>query len=183
MKKLVDEIMINIFQFVISPLSLILSSRDWLRIGRDPYVKSEWLITKYGKSFALYNAARLGPTFIDIALCKILFARNVGLPVFFFQRLLMHLYKYNQKLIQLEAENNASYRVYAINKANTQLFHFLSYGTHVINYSPKIPLKDVKALISQSANPNGYLSEVDYENDKIGLFKLLELINFLEQER
>uniref|UniRef100_U9UJW8 F-box domain-containing protein n=1 Tax=Rhizophagus irregularis (strain DAOM 181602 / DAOM 197198 / MUCL 43194) TaxID=747089 RepID=U9UJW8_RHIID len=68
MQNSVDEIMINIFRFVEYPINLILTSRDWLRIAKDPYVKSKWLITKYGKLYALYNAARLGPSFIDISL-------------------------------------------------------------------------------------------------------------------
>lgn len=193
MQTFVNEIMINIFRFVKFPINLILTSRDWLRIAKDSYVKSEWLITKYGKSYALYNAARLGPSFIDIPLYKILIARNENavVPNFFFRRLLMHLHQYDQKLIQLKTEDNfgqpdASYLVYAINKSkddDKQLFHFFACGTHVINYAPNISLKDIESLIPQSASTCGYLSKVNYENDKIHLFKLLELINFLEQPR
>ncbi|GBC43866.2 uncharacterized protein OCT59_014888 [Rhizophagus irregularis] len=192
MQNSVDEIMINIFRFVEYPINLILTSRDWLRIAKDPYVKSKWLITKYGKLYALYNAARLGPSFIDISLYKILIARNenASVPIFFFQRLLMHLDKYDQKLIHLKTEDNSghpytSYHVYA-NKSkedDTKLFHFFAYGTHVVNYGQMISLKDIGSLLPQSASTSGYLSKVDYEIDKFDLFKLLELINFLAQPR
>ncbi|GBB84384.1 hypothetical protein RclHR1_00110017 [Rhizophagus clarus] len=190
MKALVDDTMITIFKFVNRPLSLILSSRNWLRISKNPHARSEWLITKYGRSNALYNAAMLGPSFIDIRLYRILTAGNVKPSPYFFQRLLMHLEKYDQKLIQLKTINyngqlDVGYYGYTINESksnDTKLFHFLACGTHMINCDPKISLKDIEVLLPQSTNTSGYSSKVDYENGKIDFFNFLKLINILAQE-
>ena len=57
-----DEIKINIFKYVDYPQNLALTCRNWSVIAKDPYAKTEWLITHYGKALAV----RLGPTFIDI---------------------------------------------------------------------------------------------------------------------
>ena len=63
------EIKINILKYVNSPLNLALTCRNWSAIAKDPYAKTEWLILRYGKTHALFNAVRLGPTFIDIPVC------------------------------------------------------------------------------------------------------------------
>src|SRR2546430_8690670 len=62
-----DEIKIIIFKHVDYPLNLALTCRNWSVIAKDPYAKSEWLMTHYGKEHALFHAVRLGPTFFDMA--------------------------------------------------------------------------------------------------------------------
>jgi hypothetical protein len=100
------EIKINIFKYVNSPLNLALTCRNWSSIAKDPYAKTEWLIIRYGKAHALFNAVRLGPTFIDIPVCQTLITRKVIISRYFVQRLLMHFGKYDQKLIELKIEHN-----------------------------------------------------------------------------
>jgi len=103
-----DEIKINIFKYVNYPLSLALTCRNWSVIAKDPYAKSEWLIVNYGKRHALFHAIRLGPTFIDIAVCQTLFARNIAISRYFIQKLLIYFGKYDQRLIQLKIKHNIS---------------------------------------------------------------------------
>jgi hypothetical protein len=93
-------------KYVIFPINLALTCRDWLIIVKDPYARTEWLIENYGKSHALFHAVRLGPTFIDIPLCQTLIARKVITSRYFIQRLLMHFERYDQKLIELKIEHN-----------------------------------------------------------------------------
>ena len=100
------EIKIIIFKYVNSPLNLALTCRNWSAIAKDPYAKTEWLIIRYGKAHALFNAVRLGPTFIDIPVCQTLITRKVIISRYFVQRLLMHFGKYDQKLIELKIEHN-----------------------------------------------------------------------------
>ncbi|CAG8720408.1 13518_t:CDS:1, partial [Funneliformis mosseae] len=66
-ENIVDEVKINIFKNVETPINLALSSRSWARIAKDPYAKTEWLILHYGKAHAMFHAVRLGPSFIDVA--------------------------------------------------------------------------------------------------------------------
>src|ERR1051325_10821303 len=77
------EIKIIIFKYVKSPLNLALTCRNWSVIAKDPYAKFEWLIVHYGKERALFYAVRLGPTFIDIAMCQTLIARKAIMPRYF----------------------------------------------------------------------------------------------------
>ncbi|GBC43975.1 uncharacterized protein OCT59_014803 [Rhizophagus irregularis] len=58
------------------------------------------------KSHALFHAVRLGPTFLDIPVCKTLITRKVPISRYFIKILLMHFGKYDQKLIELKIEHN-----------------------------------------------------------------------------
>ncbi|GBC43963.2 hypothetical protein GLOIN_2v1490054 [Rhizophagus irregularis DAOM 181602=DAOM 197198] len=100
------EIKINIYKYIDFPLNLALTCRNWSVISKDAYAKTEWLLVRYGKSHALFHAVRLGPTFIDIPVCKTLITRKVPISRYFIQRLLMHFGKYDQKLIELKIEHN-----------------------------------------------------------------------------
>ncbi|POG83181.1 hypothetical protein GLOIN_2v1490054 [Rhizophagus irregularis DAOM 181602=DAOM 197198] len=100
------EIKINIYKYIDFPLNLALTCRNWSVISKDAYAKTEWLLVRYGKSHALFQAVRLGPTFIDIPVCKTLITRKVPISRYFIQRLLMHFGKYDQKLIELKIEHN-----------------------------------------------------------------------------
>ena len=71
------EIKVNIFKYLNFPLNLAITCQNWSVIAKDPYAKTEWLITRYGKAHALFHAIRLGPTFIDITVCQTLIARKV----------------------------------------------------------------------------------------------------------
>src|ERR1043165_4512581 len=88
------EIKINIFKYVNSPLNLTLTCRNWSVIIKDPYSKAEWLIIRHGKAHALFHAIRLGPTFIDVPVCRTLITRKVMVSTCLVQKLLVHLGKY-----------------------------------------------------------------------------------------
>src|SRR5436189_5472764 len=94
------EIKINVFRYVQYPLNLVLTCRSWSVIVKDPFAKAEWLIVHYGKAHALFHAVRLGPTFIDMTVCRALIASNAVTSSQFIQRLLIHFGKYYQKLIE-----------------------------------------------------------------------------------
>src|ERR1043166_6619346 len=66
-----------IFKYVNSLSNLALACRNWSVIAKDPDIKFEWLIIHYGRVRALFHAVRLGPTFIDIAVCQTLIVRKV----------------------------------------------------------------------------------------------------------
>ena len=83
---------------------MALSCRNRSIIAKDPYAKTEWLIERYGKEYALFNAVRLGLTFIDMTVCQSLIERKVISSRYFFQILLKHLRMYNQKLVELKIE-------------------------------------------------------------------------------
>src|SRR6266540_7027634 len=105
-QNLEDEIKIIIFKYAENPMNLALTCRRWADIAKDSYAKTEWLIVHYGKAHAMFHAVRLGPTFIDIAVCQNLFARKVITSRYFIQKLLSHCGKYDQKLIELKIEHN-----------------------------------------------------------------------------
>ncbi|GBC08200.1 hypothetical protein RclHR1_07970002 [Rhizophagus clarus] len=101
----VYEIKINIFKYVIHPLNLALTCQNWSIIVKDPYAKIEWLIVNYGKKHALSQAIKLGPTFIDMALCQVLIERRIITSKSFIQILLKFFGKYNRKLSELVEYN------------------------------------------------------------------------------
>src|SRR5437764_4855737 len=94
------EIKVEIFKFVENPNSLILSSREWYTVSKDPYARAEWLIYKHGRAHALFHAVRLGSNFLNLEVIQALLARNAILSRYFVQRLLMHFGTYDDKLIE-----------------------------------------------------------------------------------
>src|SRR4051812_39402917 len=157
------EIKIIIFKYVNSLLNLVLTCRNWSVIAKNPYAKTEWLIVRYGKAHALFHALRLGPTFIDITVCQTLIARNVAIPRYFIQRLLMPFGKHHQRLIiedvsRLDADEIRAFQQSLcisikhnkLSNANEDLsskrnymesFYFITASLYVINYVLKKNLK------------------------------------------
>src|SRR3954454_23727445 len=97
--------LINISKYAIHPLNLALTCQNW-SIIKDPYVKIEWLLEHYGEEHALSQAIRLGPNFIEMALCQVLIERKDITSRSFIKILLKHFGKYNQKLSELRIEYN-----------------------------------------------------------------------------
>ncbi|RIA96687.1 hypothetical protein C1645_358182 [Glomus cerebriforme] len=108
METLYDELRIEIFKFVNTPISLALTNRKWYSISQDPHVRAEWLIYKYGRAHALFHAVRLGNSFITNDVIQALFARDAVISRYFLQRLLMHFGPYDEKLIDLKIEHNVN---------------------------------------------------------------------------
>jgi hypothetical protein len=105
MHSLYDELKINIFKFVITPCSLILTNREWYNISQDPHARAEWLINKYGKAHALFHAVRLENYMTDNVV-QALLARGAIISRYFVQRLLMHFGTVDEKLIKQKIEYN-----------------------------------------------------------------------------
>ncbi|CAG8663982.1 14679_t:CDS:1 [Funneliformis mosseae] len=103
-----DEIKINIFKHVDHPFNLALTCKNWNAIAKDPYAKTEWLLSRTGRTHALFYAVRLGPSFLDTAVCQNLLTRKVIISRYFVQRLLMHYGKYDRQLIDLKIEHNVN---------------------------------------------------------------------------
>src|SRR5579859_3683261 len=108
MEFLYDELKIEIFKHVNTPISLALADRKWNAISIDPYVRAEWLTHKYGKAHALFHAIRLGNSFITSDVVQALLAKNAIISRYFVQRLLMYFGPYDEKLIELKIEHNVN---------------------------------------------------------------------------
>src|SRR5581483_3310004 len=156
------ELNVDIFRFVTTPISLILTNRQWYTISKDAHARAEWLINKYGRAHALFHAVRLGNSFITQEVVQALLARKAIMSRYFIQRLLMHFGSYDEKSIELQTELNIQKKLWASNlplpvftkfitegynilndrnlvaKGNDmELFHFLSAGPLVINHAPQ----------------------------------------------
>ncbi|RIA95316.1 hypothetical protein C1645_757712 [Glomus cerebriforme] len=108
MQVLYSELRNEIFKFIETPISLVLTDRKWYATSQDPHVRAEWLIYKYGRSHALFHAVRLGNSFITVDIVQALFARNAIISRYFIQRLLMHFGVYDEKLIELKIQHNVN---------------------------------------------------------------------------
>ncbi|GBB90026.1 hypothetical protein RclHR1_01690011 [Rhizophagus clarus] len=107
MNSLYDELYIEIFKYINTPISLIITNRRWYNLSQDPHLRAEWLIYKYGRSHALFQAVRLN-NFITLDVLQALLARNVVMSRYFIQRLLMCFGNQDQKLIELKVEYNVN---------------------------------------------------------------------------
>jgi hypothetical protein len=81
MQNLENEIKTNIFKYVEHPLNLALTCRSWSAIAKTPYAKTEWFLEHYGKEDVLLHATRLGPTFMNTEVEKILITRKIITPI------------------------------------------------------------------------------------------------------
>src|ERR1051325_4575163 len=104
-----DELRVEIFKYLNTPISLALTNRKWYAISQDAHARAEWLIYKYGKAHALFYAVRLGGGFIAENVVQTLLARNVIISRYFIQRLLMQFGSYDERLIELKIEHNVNH--------------------------------------------------------------------------
>src|ERR1051325_9726249 len=109
MQSLSDELRVEIFKFLNTPISLALTNRKWYSISQDPHARAELLIYKYGRAHALFHAVRLGEGFITEDVVQALLARDAILSRYFIQRLLMQFGSYDKRLIELKIEHNANH--------------------------------------------------------------------------
>ncbi|GES73901.1 hypothetical protein GLOIN_2v1817420 [Rhizophagus clarus] len=106
MQSLFNEIRGEIFKFIDTPISLILTDRKWYTISQDSHVRAEWVIYKYGRSHALFHAVRLGNDFLTVDVVQALLGRKVLISRYFIQRLLMYFASYDEKLVELKIQHN-----------------------------------------------------------------------------
>src|SRR4051812_14192533 len=107
MQFLPNEIRSEIFKFIDTPISLILSDRKWYAISQNPHDRAKWLNYKYGRSHALFHSVRLGD-FLTVDVVQALLSRNAIISRYFIQRLLMHFGPYDEKLIELKIQHNVN---------------------------------------------------------------------------
>jgi hypothetical protein len=108
MQFLPHEIRSEIFKLLDTPIPLILTDRKWHAISKDPHVRGEWLICKYGRTHALFHAVRLGNDFLTVDVVQALLARKALISRYFIQRLLMQFGSYDEKLIELKIQHNVN---------------------------------------------------------------------------
>jgi hypothetical protein len=108
MESLYNELRIEIFKFVDTPISLALTNKKWYAISQDPQSRADWLIYKYGHAHALFHAVRLGNSFLTSEVLHSLLNKNAIISRYFIQRLLMHFGPYDEKLIELKIEHNVN---------------------------------------------------------------------------
>src|ERR1051325_11389870 len=108
MMPLSDELRVEIFKYLNTPISLALTNRKWYAISQDPHARAEWLIYKYGRAHVLFHAVRLGEGFITEDVVQALLARNAILSRYFIQRLLMQFGSFDERLIELKIEHNVN---------------------------------------------------------------------------
>ncbi|GES91753.1 hypothetical protein GLOIN_2v1793189 [Rhizophagus clarus] len=88
MNTLCYEVKSEIFKYIKNPISLALVNRTWYTVFRDPHVRSEWFLSKYGRAHALFHAIRLGRNFLTLDVIKCLIAKKAIVSRYFVQRLL-----------------------------------------------------------------------------------------------
>ncbi|RGB40231.1 hypothetical protein C1646_753605, partial [Rhizophagus diaphanus] len=108
MQSLLHEIRSEIFKFIDTPISFILTDRKWYAVSQDPHARGEWLIYKYGRSHALFHDVRLGNDFLTLDVVQALLARNALISRYFIQRLLMQFGSYDDKLIERKIQHNVN---------------------------------------------------------------------------
>ncbi|GBB83847.1 hypothetical protein RclHR1_01050021 [Rhizophagus clarus] len=108
MEHLYNELRIEIFKVIDTPISLALTNRKWYAISQDPQSRADWLIYKYGRAHALFHGVRLGSSFLTSDVLQALLAKNAVISRYFIQRLCMHFGAYDEKLIELKIEHNVN---------------------------------------------------------------------------
>ncbi|CFW92744.1 protein of unknown function [endosymbiont DhMRE of Dentiscutata heterogama] len=101
-----NEIKISIFKYVEFPSNLSVSCSSWSNISQDQQARAKWIIFWFGKTHALFQAVRLGPTFINTGVVQAIVAEEGVLSRYFLQRLIMHYGKYDPQLIELKISHN-----------------------------------------------------------------------------
>ena len=105
MEKLPLELLIEIYQYIRFPISLILVNKKFHQLCTSPGSKSNWALTTFGRNHVLFYAISLGKTFITVDVVKSLLTLKPNLSRYFVQRLLLQYSQYDE-LIKLKLQNN-----------------------------------------------------------------------------
>jgi hypothetical protein len=179
MQSLYDELSIEIFKYITTPISLILTNRKWFAISQDSQAKAEWLIYKYGRSHAFFHAIRLDG-FITLDVIQALLAKNAVISRYFIQRLLMNYGNHDQRLFELKAEYNVNQvnldrrlQIPWASKLSLQIFTKLINEAFNILKDPELAIKgnDMELFHFLSAGP----LVINYAPQK-----LFQNINYIE---
>src|SRR5256885_2107271 len=104
METICDELSVEIFKYIDTPISLVLSNHKWYSISKDPYTRASWLVYKYGKAFAFFHAVRLGGNFITPEVVKALLGQQAILSRYFIQKLMLQFGIAYQHLNDIRAQ-------------------------------------------------------------------------------
>jgi hypothetical protein len=175
MEFLCNELKVEIFRYVSTPMSLVLLNRNWYSTSQDSHTRAEWLVYKYGRAHALFHAVRLGNNFITVEVVQALLAKKAILSRYFAQRLIMQFGTCDPKLIEMRTKYNINVDIpnenpwasglslpvfikfitEAVNvlkddiafKGNDmELFHYLTAGTLAINQAPQSLSKNLGGI-------------------------------------
>jgi hypothetical protein len=166
MESLCNELKVEIFRYVTTPMSLVLLNRNWHSTSQDCHARAEWLIYKYGRAHALFHAIRLN-NFVTVEVVQVLLAKKAIISRYFVQRLTMQFGSYDPKLIEMRTKyninadipkektwaSNLSLAVFtkliteatnelkgdvATRGNDLELFHYLTAGALTINQAPPV---------------------------------------------
>ncbi|CAB4491553.1 unnamed protein product [Rhizophagus irregularis] len=137
METLCNELKVEIFRYVFTPIALVLLNCNWYSTFQDPHVRAEWIIYKYGRAHALFHAIRLGNHFVTVEVVQIL-AKKAIILRYFMQRLMIQFGTYDPKLIKLiEMRSRGN---------DLELFHYLTAGALTINQAPAVLLENLNYI-------------------------------------
>src|SRR6185312_4367871 len=85
-----------------NPLPLARCSHGWYDLVYSSDVKSTWLLSRYGRTHALFHAVRIGDSFITPEVVELMLKKGAQISQYFIQRLVLGFGKYDQKLINLK---------------------------------------------------------------------------------
>src|SRR6185437_8643029 len=80
---LATELKVEIILHLSNPTPLARCSRAWYATVNSPATKARWLTYRYGKTHALFHAARMGEPFINVDVVECLFAQEAHLSRYF----------------------------------------------------------------------------------------------------
>src|SRR5580704_11962886 len=103
MDSLCNELKVEIFKYVSTPISLVLLNRNWYSISQDYHARAGWLTQKYGRAHTLFHAVRLGNSFITVEVVQSLIAKKAIISRYFAQRLKMQYGTYDSNLIKIKS--------------------------------------------------------------------------------
>ncbi|EXX57918.1 hypothetical protein RhiirA5_401425 [Rhizophagus irregularis] len=174
METLCNELKVEIFRYVLTPIALVLLNRNWYSTSQDPHARAEWIIYKYGRAHALFHAIRLGNHFVTVEVVQILLAKKAIISRYFMQRLMIQFGTYDPKLIEMRSRYNINTDIpkekpwaselplpifikllaeasnelddIAIRGNDLELFHYLTAGALTINQAPAVLLENLKNI-------------------------------------
>ncbi|CAG8515545.1 5751_t:CDS:1 [Scutellospora calospora] len=157
--ELPNEVMIYMFKFVKHPLNLMISCKRCSFICKDSQSKAEWIIFQFGRAHCLFNAIRLGPTFISVDVAQAIISKGGILSRYFAQRLIIHYGEYDQKLIELKISHN-------IGQTN-----IVGIQQNIIHWASNLPISVYIFLLTEASNQ--FKDKLCIKGNDLELFHLL----------
>src|SRR6185312_10402136 len=103
---LAPELKVEIILHLSKPTTIARCSRELYNIVNLPFTKAKWLISRHGKTHALFHAVRMGKPFINPDVVECLFAQGAHISRYFIQRLVLGFGERDRSLIDLKQKYN-----------------------------------------------------------------------------